>query len=297
MKQGALMKPVSVFVVAIFALSATANASEFAVLYTNQVNNVDDIYMVLPSGEHRKVTNNRRKDSSPVVSSNGRFIAFTSERVGWWKIWKLDLSDGSFTQLTDSTSAEYAPSWSPSGDQLAFVSSRDGDADIFVMDSDGSNLRNISNNQTDDASPYWHQDNRIYFSSSVDGTLQIVSVRIDGTNRQVHSSGSMDKLMPQVSPVRDEVLFYGEADGNTDIYVMSLSGDSIRRLTNDPLMDMRARWSPDGEQIVFERGDKRRNQHIYLMNRNGDGERKLTTSGYNYSAAFVGNCDYLCAEN
>ena len=283
--------------IAAIGLAATTNASEFAVLYTQQVNNNDNIILALPDGERRTVTDHRRKDSSPEISPDGRHIVFASERVGWWKVWKMDLRDGSFTQLTNSSSAEYAPTWSPLGDRIAFVSSRDGDADIYVMNSDGSNLRNISDNNVADATPYWHSDDRIYYSSDVSGTLQIVSDTVEGNDLKLHSTDGIDKLMPQVSPSGDEILFYADVDGNSDVYALSTRGAGTRRLTTDPLLDIRARWSPDGEQIVFERGDKRRNQHIFVMDKDGGNQRQLTTRGYNYSASFVGNCEYLCGES
>ena len=284
----------SIFGIGIVGLATTTNASEFAILYTQQINNNDNIILMLPDGKRRTITDHRRKDSSPVISPDGRYIVLASERVGWWKVWKMDLHDGSFTQLTDSSSAEYAPTWSPSGDRIACVSSRDGDADIYVMNNDGSNLRNISDNNVDDATPYWHSDDRIYYSSEVSGTLQIVSDTVEGNDLQLHSTDSIDKLMPQVSPSGDEILFYADVDGNSDVYALSIRGAGTRRLTTDPLLDIRARWSPDGEQIVFERGDKRRNQHIFLMDKDGSNQRQLTANGYNYSASFVGNCEFMC---
>ena len=275
-------------------LMSVAAADEYAILYTNQVNNVDDIFLATPDGKHRNLTRHSRKDSSPVISPDGRFILFTSERVGWWKIWKMRLSDGSFTQLTSSSSAEYAPCWSPEGKQIAFVSSRDGNAEIYVMQSDGSNQHNISNSRSDETTPYWHDDGRIYFSSEVDGILQIVSVSPDGDDRKVLTSGGSSKFMPQVSPSGDSILYYAEVDNNVDIYRLNVADRSVQRLTTDPLLDMRARWSPDGDQIVFERGDKRRNQHIFVMDSDGTNQRQLTTDGYNYSASFVANCEFLC---
>jgi TolB protein len=276
---------------------AAAVADEHPVLFTKQKDNIDNLYLATSSGEVRKITDNRRKDSSPMVSPDGRYIVFTSERVGWWKIWKLDLKDHSFSQLTHASSAEYAPCWSPSGGRIAFVSSRDGDADIYVMNNDGSDLRNISNNGGNDSQPFWHSNNRIYYSSEIDGTSQVVSDNPEGNDRQVHTTGDGDKLMPQLSPSDETLLFYSDMDGNFEIYSTPIGGGEITRLTNNALLDIRARWSPDGRQIVFERGDKRRNQHVYTMNRDGSFQKQLTLYDYNYSPTFVSNCDYLCVAD
>ena len=277
-------------------VSAASGADIYPVLFTKQKDNVDNLYLAMPNGKTRKITDSPRKDSSAMVSPDGRYIVFSSERVGWWKIWKLDLKDDSFTQLTHASSAEYSPCWSPSGDRIAFVSSRDGNAEIYVMNSDGSNLRNISNNSGNDSHPYWHSNNRIYYSHEIDETSQIVSDTPEGNDLRIHTTGDGHKLMPQVSPSNDTLLFYSDMDGNFEIYSMPLDGGEMARLTNDPLLDIRARWSPDGRRIVFERGDKRRDQHIFTMDADGGNQLQLTSDDYNYAPAFVQNCEYLCLD-
>jgi TolB protein len=278
----------------ISVFNSAAGAGEYPVLFTKQKDNIDNLYLATSSGEVQQITDSPRKDSSPMVSPDGRYVVFTSERVGWWKIWKLDLKDRSITQLTDANSAEYAPCWSPLGDRIAFVSSRDGDAEIYIMNSDGSNIRNISDNNGNDSHPYWHSNNRIYYSFEIEGTSQIVSDNPEGSDLQIHTTGDGDKLMPQLSPSGDTLLFHSDMDGNFEIYSTPIGGGEITRLTNNALLDIRARWSPDGQQIVFERGDKRRNQHIFTMNRDGSRQKRLTLHDYNYAPTFVQNCEYLC---
>jgi len=291
-----LSQTATLAVLCVFAFGSAAEADKFSVLFTKQKSNNDNLYLALPNGQMREITNSSRKDSSPMVSPDGRYVVFASERVGWWKIWKLDLRDGSFTQLTDASGAEYAPCWSPSGDRIAFVSSRDGDAEIYVMNSDGSNLRNISNNDGSDSHPYWHSNSRIYYSQESGGTSQIVSDNPDASDLQIHTTGDDDKLMPQLSPSGDTLLFYSDMDGNYEIYTMSVDGGEVRRLTNNALFDIRARFSPDGQRIVFERGDKRRNHHIFMMDRDGGRQQQITLHDYNYAPVFVQNCEYLCRD-
>lgn len=278
------------------AFASIADGEDYPVLFTKQRNNNDNLYLAMPSGPVRKITDNSSKDSSPMLSPDGRYIVFASERVGWWKIWKLDLKDREFTQLTDASSAEYAPSWSPSGDRIVFVSSRDGNSEIYIMNSDGSNLFNLSNNDGNDGYPHWHSNNRIYYSRESGGTSQIVSDNPEGSDLQIHTTGDGEKLMPQLSPSGETLLFFSDMHGNFEIYTTPIGGGEVTRLTNNALFDIRARWSPDGERIVFERGDKRRDQHIFTMNRDGSRQERLTLHDYNYAPTFVLNCEYLCIE-
>lgn len=115
----------------------------------------------------------------------------------------------------------------------------------------------------------------------------------DGSDRQQLTQGKGDKLMPQTSTDGQSILYYGSQDGNMEIYVLDIDSKRTRRLTDNPLMDMRPRWSPDGEMVVFERGNKRDNHHIFMMDRDGNNERQLTTRHYNYAPSFVPNTSGL----
>lgn len=268
--------------------SHTISAQSYEILFTKQVNNNDNIYSIDQDGKLKQITNHPRKDSSPLTSPDGMQMVFTSERVGWWKIWAMDLESNNFKQLTKSSTAEYSPAWSPDGKEIVFVSGRGGGSEIFKMTADGENIKQISEGGNS-TMPSWASDNRIYYSGQVSGTYQVFSMNPSGGDKKQITNTSGDKLMPQLSPDQKQILYYGNQDDNMEVYVMDLASNQSQRLTNDPLMDIRPRWSPDGSLIVFERGNKRNNQQIYLMNADGSNQRQLTKSGYNYAPSFALN--------
>ncbi|MEQ8426004.1 MAG: DUF5050 domain-containing protein, partial [Cyclobacteriaceae bacterium] len=171
--------------------------------------------------------------------------------------------------------------------QIIFVSGRDGNDEIYTMDREGENIVNLTEDTASDNTPSWGADNKIYYSSQIDNVYQIMRMNPDGSGGEklTHSSG--DKLMPQLSSDMRTLLFYGNMDGNFEIYTLDLQDGKVVRLTDNPLFDMRARWSPDGSKIVFERGDKRKNHHIFIMNSDGTYVKQLTRQGYNYAPSFV----------
>src|SRR5262249_19290488 len=55
---------------------------------------------------------------------------------------------------------------------------------------------------------------------------------------------------PVFSPDGTQLAFTGEAQGNTDVYVMPATGGVARRLTYHPAPDHAVRWTPDGKQVL-----------------------------------------------
>jgi len=268
-------------------VSSNLFAQEFEILYTEQVNNNDNLFIINDKGVSRQLTDNKRKDSSPMISPDGKHIVFTSERKGWWKIWLLELETMTFKQLTNVSSAEYSPSWSPDGKQIVFVSSRDGNEEIYVMDIDGKNIKNITNKNNSNIMPFWGTDNYIYYSTKINNIYQMARCKPDGSKNEVLTSTSGNKLMPQISNDLTKILYYSDRDGNLEIYLMTLKDNSILRLTDNPLVDRRPRWSPDNKNIVFERGNKGNNHHIYILNVENMKTKQLTFKNYNYAPSFL----------
>ena len=149
-------------IIPIYLLSHLIYSQNYQFVYTQQVNNNDNIFLADESGPIKQITNHRSKDSSPVISPDGKWMIFTSERAGWWKIWTMNLETEEVKQLTFSSNAEYSPSWSPDGKSIVFVSSRDGNQVIYTMDRDGENQINITKNTTSYVMPLSGRDNNIY---------------------------------------------------------------------------------------------------------------------------------------
>ncbi len=57
---------------------------------------------------------------------------------------------------------------------------------------------------------------------------------------------------PYFSPDGTRILFTGEYDGNTDIFVVGVAGGIPQRLTWHPAADLAAGWSPDGNRVLFQ---------------------------------------------
>jgi len=76
----------------------------------------------------------------------------------------------------------------------------------------------------------------------------------------------------------DQIVYEHERDGSSDIYVVSASGGTPRRLTSDPTFDGHARWMPDGRSIVFTSNRSGKPQ-LWEVPAEGGTPRRVRTNG------------------
>ena len=121
-----------------------------------------EIYVMdADGGNEQRLTNNRKSDTSPSWSPDGKQIIFASDRKGDgvnYEIYVMDADGGNEQRLTNNRVRDGAPSWSPDGERIVFVSNPDGkheNYEIYVMDNDGGNQQNLTNNPHRDSQPEW----------------------------------------------------------------------------------------------------------------------------------------------
>jgi serine/threonine protein kinase len=79
----------------------------------------EDVYVVKTDGTNlHKLTEDSYLKREPRWSSDGKRIAFFSNRTGKWQIWAIRPDGGSLEQLTNSAEGADGPVWSPDGTRL-----------------------------------------------------------------------------------------------------------------------------------------------------------------------------------
>jgi Tol biopolymer transport system component len=168
-----------------------------------------DLWMASLGSPPRQLTVDPAPDWNPLLSPDGRQVAFYSYRTGDREIWLMPAAGGPATQLTSSRGLDVVQNWSPDGRQLAFRSERTGDSDIWIMQADGTGARPLAPHPAGDYHPSWSPDGqRLAFVSTRGGRPQVwevaaaggqprlliadtgISARWSPDGREIHFSGA-----------------------------------------------------------------------------------------------------------
>ena len=138
------------------------------------------------TGERRRLTHDFASDRFPVVSPDGRRVAFVSWRDGNSEIYVVDVESGVLRNLSNHPAQDLLPIWSPDGSMLAFVSDRKGHEDIYLADVSRGLIHNLTKSPTDDTCPQWSADGRsMTFRSYHEGSWDDYRLLLD-EHRLIH---------------------------------------------------------------------------------------------------------------
>lgn len=198
-----------------------------------------DIYRANPDGSGlTALTDNPQYDAEPIVSSDGKWIVFGSQREGDFDVYRMDADGGNVKRLTDTEGYDGGPWFSPDGSKIvwrAWHPQTESEKsqwrenmennyivsmplDLWVMDADGSNKQRLTNNGATNWAPSWHPDGeRLVFSSNMDDW-------------------------------REDIQQFGP---NFELYLINSDGTGLERITDNEVFDSFPMFSPDAKKIVF----------------------------------------------
>lgn len=192
-----------------------------------------DIYSARPDGSDlRKLVSHEGYDAEATVSTDGRWIIFTSKRDGDIDLYKMRVDGSELTRLTDAVGYDGGAFFSHDGSKIVWRTHRTDDStsnatfrqllaqdivrptrmDIWVADADGRNQRQITDKPGASFAPYFTPDDRsILYSSN----------------------------------------WQNPRGRNFDLYLVPLEGGEPQAVTTDPDFDGFPMFSPDGRWLVF----------------------------------------------
>jgi len=181
-----------------------------------------DLFLLLPSGEERRLTEGLRVDHPDVAPDGQRAIA-VQEGMGTNRLVLVDLADGTLKALTNFEEQELwaYPRWSPNGEWIVVSRWRAGAFfDVLVLDPEGNVAWEVTRDRGIDNAPSWSPDGEwILWSSDQSGIPNLYAVPVDpasgepGIRRQITNTLS-GAAFPSMDPYGEWIYFSAyHADG------------------------------------------------------------------------------------
>ena len=205
-----------------------------------------------------------------------------------------------YEEVTTDWEEYIQPAVSPNGLTIAYVHAfsssgvRFENREIVRINADGSGLMRLTNNDLAESWPTWSPDGtRLAFAA---GDLYVMPVTAVGGGAPVQlTTGTLYPENLVWSPDGTRLAFNSrptcaeapECEYAAELYVVTVAGGQLTRLTDNDQYDGNPTWSPNGEQLAYETrpvadGDR----HLYRIAAAGGPATPLVTSGDNFDPAW-----------
>ena len=196
-----------------------------------------DIWLASTLGEApTRLTTNKKSDTSPRWSPDGKRIAFISAREEKPQLFIMSPFGGEPERLTENKGGIRAIAWSPDGKSIAVVADQEPTAD--------------------DEKRIKEKDDAIVVDTNYKFTRLWV-LDLATKKARLLATGDMVVADPQWSPDGTTIAFTTNPtpkadDGSlSDIWLVSVAAGAPRKLLENAGPDQSPRWSPDGTQIAY----------------------------------------------
>jgi serine/threonine protein kinase len=176
------------------------------------------------------VVDSTANDREPMLSPDGRRLAFNSDRLGYYEIHVAGADGSNQVALTGmGPTAMGSPRWSPDSQTIAFDRYENEHSTIYTVGAEGGKPRRITDDRFRDIRPSFSHDGKwIYFSSNRSGRVEIWKVSAGGGEPQQVTSNS--GIEPFESP-DGKLLYY--VSGQT-LWAVPTAGGDPRQVLDEP---------------------------------------------------------------
>jgi Tol biopolymer transport system component len=194
--------------------------------------------------------------AGPVMSPDGRTVAFAATLSGRSEIWLMSSSGQLLGTITQNVPGDKKdPSWSPDGKRVAFAAMEDDRHDIWTINSDGLNAVQLTNGPATNDQPTWFPDgSRILFVSRRAGNRDVWAMNADGSGLQRVTRLAGQANHPSVSPDGTRLVFSLTKNSQSHLQIGNVNGSGLGELTTGDYRDLYPSWGPAGILFSSNRG-------------------------------------------
>ena len=153
-----------------------------------------------------------------------------------------------------------SPSWSPNGQDVAYVSFETDLPRIYIQNIATGQRRQITNYPNINSSPVWSPDgSKLAMVLSKDGSPDIYVQDLNSNELMRVTDHPAIDTEPSWTPDGRHLVFMSDRTGQPQIYQIELGANSynVERLTYDCFQCAKARFLPDGVNLVHVRRETR----------------------------------------
>lgn len=196
----------------------------------------------------------------PSWSPDGKFIAFTKEINTRTQVYLLNIDSGSVIAISDGKDQTRQPSWSLDGKYLVYIQNKYADQIAVLNISEKTSKQVTRNNGLVNMRPVMAPDEKtIYYTQSSKDQYnpRIMGIPIEVSTDEIFKeyrfpeqnySVPLPAADQDISPDGKWLVFESWPDGlNHDIYIISVTGQIVHRLTTEPKYDFHPSWLPSSD--------------------------------------------------
>ena len=164
--------------------------------------------------------------------------------------------------------------------EMAFVSTVDGNKEIFTCDFDGQNIKQITSHKNISLSPSWSSDGKwLAYVSYAKGKPDLYIKNLKENRGAIVNLKGMN-ISPDWMPGQLKLAAALSFSGDQEIYLLTINGEVIKRLTDSLGIDVSPKFSPDGQKIAFT-SKRAGTPQIYIQDIGSGSVKRLTFEGLN----------------
>ena len=220
-----------------------------------RVHNPDLFLIDLSSLKRKLISHFKGMNSGAVFHPNGKEIFYTVSKSGGTQIYKINLKRNKIYSVITKPAGVFhvEPAISSDGKRLAFSSNRSGKPMIYVTDVSGNMpARRVTFAGRYNSNPTWAPDGKtLVFASYTKGHYDLFS--LDMATQKIKRLTSFRKKngrwasheSPSFSPDGRFLVFASDRQStHKQLYIMSVDGSHIKRITFDKYNYESPKWSP-----------------------------------------------------
>lgn len=224
----------------------------------------------------KRILASARMEESPSIRSDGKQIAFASNRSGYDEIWTARADGSDVMQITYlQNSVTGSPDWSPDGRHIVFDSRADGRPQLYITSGDGGNAEPICCAEGLSTVPHWSRDGRfIYFSSDRTGRMEVWRVQSSGgAPVQITKAGG---FAPVPSLDGQSIYYSSNNESVTSLWKQNLASGERKLIA--PLV-LRRSYAPAANGVYFFSGStSQQNSSLFWFDETSQNSSRLFTT-------------------